>query len=1460
MAREFSVIVGIDAGKARRGAREFKAASNTVTRGSQRMERGLRSANRRAVAMITTLGRLRGVATVVFSGFLGVGGVTTVIRTLSQFETAISSVASLISAQNPKSLTATMSVLTERAREMGATTLFTATQAAEGMKFLTLAGFEARDVYLAIEPALNLAAAGMLDLGTAADIVSNIMAAFNVDAAETEMVADALAFTSARTNTNIQQLGEAMKFVGPVAGTLGVNVQETAVALGILGNSGLQASLAGTSLRRVMSGLLNPSREAAEVLAGMGLTSGELVNILQGGGETGKGLVDLVNTLADAGIGAAEAFTLFGQRGAPGLLSLVTQRDKLALLTGELKDIEGTVKRMADILADNIGGDARIAVSALTEAILKLGDSGLGDWLRSVTQSFTGFIRALAGIPTNMDSATDAMKRGIKWGELFMDNLSKVAHVAKGLAAVLTARLLVALTRSFAAMGANGAAAIGRFVAAMATGTVATNAMTFAVNLLKAALITTGVGALLVGAGYLVEWAMGADESAEATKTFSDRIDEMGKRAEEASVRFNMLNGARRELAFREQSDLVRESAQEVDNLRMQIEKVTAAQANLSQVEADAAETKASTLQTVQALGMANAQYGVALQTQLPYLEQNQEAQEKLKDTQALANEDLLKLQADLDTAVDTWKSYATELQLMTLVNQGFAKTTDEAAKKLAELNEVKEDAEALTKRLTGFTASELETLAKLVAKYDTAGKSIREMTNELDDLTMLVGASDAALAAAETTAWGVARAIEELTFRIKKQKLELSSAEKATVDWAWKLEELRAGTDKVAQANVAYRKEIVELVRQHAISGASADQLREALKLLKEQHEENIKKLEETCEKNKEVRECTDDSTKRIQQLWEQAMRNIQDAFADFFRNGLSDFDDFADSLLDAFKDMIANMLAAWFTSGIMNIFQGNAFGAGGNNLFGNIASAFGGGGGGASGASGGGNMISGLTGMWKGAQTFFKEAAFFLGEFAGGFSGFFTGVGGGTSAATFAGAGNWAAAGGSAAAAGLTGMASGMVVNSALGERGDPAVTTALTAVGGIIGSIIPGLGTIVGALIGGAVGGFVSNLIGGAKKLESATLEFAGTIDGVNAVVETVVSKQRSFFRGRKWTTTREDIDTTEVDDALNQIAMIIEQTAGLLGVSADALNDFSFSKEINVKGKSQEELEKIMGDLINELITGLLTTFVDNTEGLSDRLRINLSLFTGNAEEFLAAFQMLAAIDVTSAIDPVEAVQNAIMEQNKTATQSYEDLKASYRELIEGYDGSLESLQALTEATIIFKEVQTQLAAALITAGEEISATFQGSAQSIREQLMTEEELYALRRSQIDDLVEQAMNTTDPAELQRLADQINTLGLDAWNLLDEDQKAALGEEFVQFFEGLDELFGGQIAEGLQGLSDDASAIDQEVADSMTAAAQSIIDANAEAERAWREMQQWIIDERERRRYSGRGEVMP
>jgi hypothetical protein len=302
----------------------------------------------------------------------------------------------------------------------------------------------------------------------------------------------------------------------------------------------------------------------------------------------------------------------------------------------------------------------------------------------------------------------------------------------------------------------------------------------------------------------------------------------------------------------------------------------------------------------------------------------------------------------------------------------------------------------------------------------------------------------------------------------------------------------------------------------------------------------------------------------------------------------------------------------------------------------------------------------------------------------------------------------------------------------------------------------------------------------------------------------------------------------------------------------------LKDFNLNKEINIKGKSDEQILKLVEDFFNEAMTGLIETFINNTEGLSDRLKVTVRSFDGDVESMVRAFELAASIDMLGTINPVTTVQEAIAESNKTLGTTYADVKDAYIELIENYDGSLQSLEELAAATSIYKQVQMELAKALITAGEEISATFQGSAQSIREQLMNEEELYNLRRNQIDDLVAQAMNTTDPAELKRLADEINSLGLDAWNLLDEDQKAALGQEFVDFFEGLDELFAGQIGEGLTGLENDSSALDMEVANAMTDAAQAIIDAQNEQRGLWADMREWLRDNRYR--YTGEREMQP
>ncbi len=281
--------------------------------------------------------------------------------------------------------------LTKTARSLGATTIFSAKEAAEGMEFLGRAGFETNAIIDAMPGLLDLAAAGALELGDAADIASNVLSGFGLQAKEINEVSDVLALTAASANTSVQQLGEAMSYVAPVAAAFGKTVEETSAAMGILSNAGIQASSAGTGLRGVMSKLASPAKAARDALASLGITVKDV-------NPQTKSLVEITNTFADAGLDAARAMEIFGERAGPAMLALVSQRGDLAELTQELKNADGAAERMAKTMADNLAGDAKALGSAVAELAQQLGDAGLTSVLRDATQGLTEFARELSGL------------------------------------------------------------------------------------------------------------------------------------------------------------------------------------------------------------------------------------------------------------------------------------------------------------------------------------------------------------------------------------------------------------------------------------------------------------------------------------------------------------------------------------------------------------------------------------------------------------------------------------------------------------------------------------------------------------------------------------------------------------------------------------------------------------------------------------------------------------------------------------------------------------------------------------------------------------------------------------------------------------------------------------------------------------------------------------------------------
>jgi TP901 family phage tail tape measure protein len=233
--------------------------------------------------------------------------------------------------------------LTSKAEELGRTTQFTATQAAEAMAFFGLAGFNTNEILSAMPATLNLAAAGQLDMATSADIAAKVMRGYGMEAEELEGAVDVLtkAFTSA--NTDLRQLGQAFKYAGPVAKSAGIQFEETVAALSLMADAGFQATMGGTALRGSIARLLNPTKAMQRVIDRLGLTVTDSTGQL-------LGLDDIVRQLEPHAHRTGDILELFGLRAGPAMAALIARgADALSDLTQELERSEGTAKRIREI-------------------------------------------------------------------------------------------------------------------------------------------------------------------------------------------------------------------------------------------------------------------------------------------------------------------------------------------------------------------------------------------------------------------------------------------------------------------------------------------------------------------------------------------------------------------------------------------------------------------------------------------------------------------------------------------------------------------------------------------------------------------------------------------------------------------------------------------------------------------------------------------------------------------------------------------------------------------------------------------------------------------------------------------------------------------------------------------------------------------------------------------------------
>lgn len=303
-----------------------------------------------------------------------------------------------------------LDALREKAKEMGAQTKFSASESADAFSYMAMAGWKTGDMLSGIEGIMNLAAASGENLATVSDIVTDALTAFGLAAEDSGHFADVLAAASNSANTNVSMLGESFKYVAPVAGALGYSVEDVSVALGLMANSGIKASQAGTSLRSALSRMVDPTEAMWNAISNLGLAAsdagddfsgvlnnfGEYNAIMYNSDGSTKSFADTMKTLRDAFSKLTEsektyyATNLFGQEAMSGMLAIINSSDSdFENLTNAINSADGTAQSMADTMINNLPGAITIMKSALEGlgvAIYENGSGKMQEFVGKITQ------------------------------------------------------------------------------------------------------------------------------------------------------------------------------------------------------------------------------------------------------------------------------------------------------------------------------------------------------------------------------------------------------------------------------------------------------------------------------------------------------------------------------------------------------------------------------------------------------------------------------------------------------------------------------------------------------------------------------------------------------------------------------------------------------------------------------------------------------------------------------------------------------------------------------------------------------------------------------------------------------------------------------------------------------------------------------------------------------------------
>lgn len=560
---------------------------------SSGIEKGLSKIGGLAVkGLSVATGAITGTAT-------ALGGVSiAAIKAGSDFESQMSRVQAISGATGSE-----FNKLKEQAIQLGADTAFSSSQAAEGMENLAAAGFTTSEIMDAMPGLLDLAAASGEDLASSSDIAASTLRGFGLEAADAAHVADVLAANANKTNSSVADTGEAMKYVAPLARAAGLSMEETAAAIGIMANAGIQGSQAGTTLRGAISRLSKPTKQMSECMADLGISFYDSEGNM-------KSLAEQTRMMEEATAGMTDEqrnnvlVTLYGQEALSGMLALMNEGDGALLeLTHAYETCDGSAKAAAETMQDNLAGamdqlggsaetlgivfyesvseslkeTAKSATDSINNITEAFRNGGLDDAIEAAGDEFANLaVEAASHAPDMVDTAVDFiesfvdgigknkkklvgaavdMAKTLGGGladllpEELNDVLSKGASVWKTASAAVDAYNVVQMACTAQGVISNATLTTGQAVVGLLTGkislaTAAQTAWNAVMNANPIGLLVTAIGALVAGLGV---YKLATDESKESQYALTDAQEKAIEKTHEEYEAYKELDNARKE-------------------------------------------------------------------------------------------------------------------------------------------------------------------------------------------------------------------------------------------------------------------------------------------------------------------------------------------------------------------------------------------------------------------------------------------------------------------------------------------------------------------------------------------------------------------------------------------------------------------------------------------------------------------------------------------------------------------------------------------------------------------------------------------------------------------------------------------------------------------------------------------------------------------------------------------------